>query len=320
MLLSASAPGVMVLTGASGFIGSALLEAALCQGWQVRVLTRSSANWTRQHPLIEVFEGDLAVDQDWSPLVAGADVVVNAAAEILQDHLMHQVNVAGPLNLLRAAVRARVGRWVQLSSVGAYGPVHAGLVTEQWPDQPVGTYETTKTEFDRALKAACQPSGTQYCIVRPSNVYGPNMRNQSIRQMIQMIRRGWFVWMGPPGASANYVHVDDVVSATLLCMSHPNAANQTYIVSAWASIEDMVQAIASQAGVSLPTIRLNLRVAMGAAKLFQKWRDWPLTMSRIRALSSRSKYATEKIERELGWHASVSVAQGMQQMTMANSQ
>ena len=316
---SDSSSGVMVLTGASGFIGSVLLEAALCQGWRVRVLTRSSAKWTRQHPLLEVFEGDLAVDQDWSPLVAGADVVVNAAAEIVQDHVMHQVNVAGPLNLLHAAVRAGVRRWVQLSSVGAYGPVNAGRVTEQWPDQPVGVYETTKTEFDQALKAACQSGGTQYCIVRPSNVYGPNMRNQSIRQMIQMIRRGWFVWMGPPGASANYVHVNDVVSATLLCMSHSNAANQTYIVSAWASIEDMVQAIASQAGVSLPTIRLNLHVAMGAARLFQKWRGWPLTMSRIRALSSRSKYATEKIESELGWHVSVSVAQGMKQMTMANS-
>lgn len=240
MSCSASAPSVLVLTGASGFIGSALLDAALCQGWRVRVLTRNSTKWTRQHPLLEVFEGDLAVDQDWSPLMAGADVVVNAAAEIAQEHVMHLVNVTGPLNLLHAAVDAGVGRWVQLSSVGAYGPVHVGLVTEQWPNQPVGAYETTKTEFDRALKAACLSGSTQYCIVRPSNVYGPNMRNQSIRQMIHMIRKGWFEFMGSPGASANYVHVYDVVSATLLCMSHPKAANQIYIVSAWASIEDMV--------------------------------------------------------------------------------
>jgi nucleoside-diphosphate-sugar epimerase len=316
---SASAPGVLVLTGASGFIGSALLDAALCQGWRVRVLTRSAANWTRHHPLLEVFEGDLAVPQDWSRLVIGSDLVVNAAAEILQDHLMDQVNVTGPLNLLHAAVRAGVGRWVQLSSVGAYGPVHAGQVTEQWPDQPVGAYETTKTEFDRALKAACLSGSTQYCIVRPSNVYGPNMRNQSIHQMIHMIRKGWFVFMGSPGASANYVHVDDVVNATSLCMSHPKAANQTYIVSAWDSIENMVQAIALNAGVTCPNKRLNLRMAVYAAKLFQKWPGWPLTLSRIRALSSRSRYATEKIESELGWRASVSVAQGMKQMTMAKS-
>jgi nucleoside-diphosphate-sugar epimerase len=266
-----------------------------------------------------VFEGDLTVPQDWSPLVIGADVVVNAAAEIAQDHALYQVNVTGPLNLLHAAVEAGVERWVQLSSVGAYGPVEAGLVTEHWPDLPVGAYETTKTDFDRALKTACLSGSTQYCIVRPSNVYGPNMRNQSIRQMIHMIRRGWFVFMGSPGASANYVHVDDVVSATLLCMSHPRAANHTYIVSAWASIEDMVQAIASHLGVTCPSKRLNLRLALCTAKLFQKWPGWPLTLSRIRALSTRSQYATEKIESELGWRVSVSVAEGMKQMTMAKS-
>ena len=312
-------PGVLVLTGASGLIGEPLMRAALDQGWRVRVLTRRPAEWSFKHLRLTVFAGDVAQSHDWAALVASAQVVVNAAAEINQAAAMHQVNVVGPLALLKAATEAGVKRWVQLSSVGAYGPVLEGVVTEQWPNRPVGPYETTKTEFDIALKLACEASGMQYTIVRPSNVYGMQMRNQSIHQLVRMVGRGLFVFIGPPGASANYVYVDDVVSATLLCMTHPKAAGQTYIVSTWATMEEMVQAIAEGLGVKCPSKRLDLRLAQWAASVLGHWPRWPLTPSRVQALSSRSHYATTKIETELGWKAQVSVAYGMQQMAKAKA-
>lgn len=301
-----------LLTGASGLIGSAFLGWALNQGWTVRVLTRRPNDWPSQAGL-EVFEGDLTNTKDWEGAVQGVQVVVHAAAEIKDPSLMPLVNVEEPCRLFGAAIKAGVKRWVQLSSVGAYGPVHSGVVTEEWLDRPVGPYEASKTDFDEVLKHAANIHGIEVCIVRPSNVYGPDMRNQSIRQMINAIRKGLFAFIGPFGASANYVHVDDVVQALALCVERPEAANQTYIVSAWAPIEDMVSGLAAGAGISPPKRRISLPMAKCLAVLFQWIPRWPLNMNRVMALSTRSRYSTEKIECELGWRLSVSVKEGMRQ-------
>jgi nucleoside-diphosphate-sugar epimerase len=257
--------------------------------------------------------GDFASVNDWNQAVNGVDVVVHAAAEIKDPALMPVVNVLGPERLLQAAVNAGVKRWVQLSSVGAYGPVHAGVVTEEWLDQASGPYEASKTEFDDLLKHESNIHGIEVCIVRPSNVYGPGMRNQSIGQMIHAIRKGLFAFIGPSGASANYVHVDDVVQALALCVERPQAAHQNYIVSAWATMEDMVSGLAAGAGIAPPKRRIFLPMAKCFAVLFQWIPRWPLTMSRVQALSTRSRYSTEKIERELGWRLSVPVKEGMRQ-------
>ena len=303
---------LMLLTGASGFIGAAFLKRALAMGWHVRVLTRKSNNWPSQ-PRLEVVEGDLASTQDWSRVVAGVHVIVHTAAEIKDPALMQTVNVLGPTELLHAAINAGVKRWVQLSSVGAYGVVQEGVVSEEWRDYPSGPYEVSKSKFDEILRKMSSSEGINICILRPSNVYGPGMRNQSIWHLTKAMQRGVFAFIGPPGASANYVHVDDVVQALGLCVEQPPAGHQIYIVSAWATMEDMVGGLAAGAGIAPPRHRMWLLLAKCLAGLFEWLPRWPLTLSRVQAMSSRSRYNTEKIEHELGWRLSVPVEEGMKQ-------
>lgn len=310
MLSNLDSPPVLLISGASGFIGAAFLKHALASGWRVRVITRKPNAWPVKCGL-EVFEGDLATTQNWSQAVRDVQVILHAAAEIKDAVSMPVVNVQGPMRLLKAAVQSGVKRWVQLSSVGAYGTVRDGVVTEDWPDSPVGPYEVSKVDFDLALKQSAIHNGLEVCIVRPSNVYGPNMRNQSIQQLLNIIRKGWFAYIGPVGASANYVHVDDVVQALALCVAHPKAANQTYIVSAWATMEEMVKALANGAGLKPPQTRVNLKLATWLAEVLQRWPVWPLSISRVHALSVRSCYSTQKIENDLGWKLSVPVIEGM---------
>jgi nucleoside-diphosphate-sugar epimerase/glycosyltransferase involved in cell wall biosynthesis len=306
-------PGLVALTGASGFIGKVLLAQLLAAGWKVRVLTREPHKWEASDSL-DVFAGDLLETRDWSRFLAGVDVVVHAAAEIRRSHLMDAVNVQGPERLLRAALAAGVRRWVQLSSVGAYGPSVSGWVTEHTPEHPVGPYEKTKTLFDHLLREMSKQTHLQVCIVRPSNVYGPEMVNQSLFQMMRMVRRGWFAYLGPTGASANYVHVNDVASALLLCVESPQAAGQTYNVSDWTTLENMVQAMAKGMNVSAPTRRLSLGMTLLVARCLQWIPRWPLTVGRVRAMSSRVRYSTEAITKELGWHVSMPVVRGMQEL------
>ncbi len=309
--------GLVAVTGASGFIGKVLLAQLLSAGWKVRVLTREPQKWI-ESASVDVFAGDLVETHNWSGFLLGVDVVIHAAAEIRRCEVMMAVNVQGPERLLNAALAAGVRRWVQLSSVGAYGPFFEGCVDELTPERPLGPYEKTKTLFDQLLRVAAKQSQLQVCIVRPSNVYGPGMVNQSLFQMMNMIRRGWFAYMGPAGASANYVHVDDVVSALLLCAALPQAAGKTYNVSDWTSIEEMVEAMARGMGVSAPTRRLSLGLMMLMARSLQWLPRWPLTVARVRAMSGRARYSTQQIEQDLGWRVSVPVVQGMQELSAKN--
>lgn len=306
-------PRKLLLTGASGFIGSAFLSHALNAGFDVRVLTRKPEIW-KTHPRLQVVEGDLSQPSDWSYALNGVEVVVHAAAELRDPALMNVVNVSGALRLFDAASRAGVKRWVQLSSVGAYGPVLTGVVTEDWPENPDGPYEVSKSNFDRMLREMNHAHEIEFCIVRPSNVYGVSMRNNSIQQMLDVMERNLFAFIGPEGATANYVHVQDVVQALDLCVSHPKAVNQTFIVSDWATMEEMVGALAAGAGLTSPSRRVPLPFAMLVARMMRWWPGWPLTQGRVRAMSLRSRYDTAKIEKELGWKLTMPIKEGMREL------
>ena len=306
--------GVLVLTGASGLIGDRLLRVALDQGWHVRALTRRPSEWTLIHSRLEVFTGDIAQPNDWATLTQGANVVVNVAAEIRCPNVMYEVNVVGPLGMLKAAISSGVEQWVQLSSVGAYGPVVSGLVTENCRDKPFGVYESTKTEFDAVLRKITSITNLKHTIIRPSIVYGPGMRNHSLNQMMALLRKGWFVFIGSKGSSANYVHVDDVVQAVILSLLKPAAANQTYIVSDWATMEDMVAAMIEGLQAKLPTFRVPFSWAFIVARCLSWLPKWPLTPNRLKALTNRSRYCTKKIEQELGWVVTKPIKLGMKQL------
>jgi len=302
----------LFLTGATGFIGSHFLQHALGQGFEVRALTRNP-NFVADQDNLQWHEGDLAVEQNWVEQLKSIDVVVHMAAEVSEDAVMQSVNLEGSVRLLNAAIEVGVRRWVQLSSVGVYGVVRDGVVDEYWDHNPSALYENTKADFDVALIEASKWSGLEVCILRPSNVYGPGMRNQSIKQMLTVIRKNLFLFIGPEGASANYVHVQDVVQALALCVSHPKAANKTYIVSAWATMEKLVGGLAEGAGLANPFLRIPLWVAVLFANATQWCRFSPLTMGRVFAISGRSRYNTEKIENELGWKLTIPVKEGMRE-------
>lgn len=313
-----SSTRVMLLTGASGFIGSEYLKHALATGWKVRVLTRDPAKYSQSND-IEIFEGDFATCNDWKQAIQDVDVVVNLAAELNDVDQMMDVNFFGPSRLLDAAIKLGVKRWIQMSSVGAYGPVSSGVVNEDCLDRPVGPYEVSKVLFDSELKERAAQCSMKFCIIRPSNVYGKNMRNKSIFHLMNMISKGWFMFIGPFGASANYVHVDDVVQALDLCVTNPRAMNTTYIVSAWATMETMINSLASGMDVIKPRRRVNLYAAKLLAYLLQSWASWPLTVNRVNALSSRSKYSTKRIEDHLDWKVNVSVESGMNKFAKETS-
>lgn len=305
---------IVAITGGTGFIGKRLVLRHLAAGDTVRVLTRRPPNNIALPETVHLYHENLTGNADnLISFTDRADVLYHCAGEIKNEGCMPAVHVAGTKNLLDAAI-GRIGRWVQLSSVGVYGPQSSGIVTEKTPWNPVGIYETTKTESDELVIKAGNEGLIEFSILRPSNVYGQDMPNQSLFKMISTINKGLFFFIGKPGASANYIHVDNVVDALIRCGKMPEAKGQIYNLSDHCTLENFVSIISKSLKKPAPTlrlpeslIRLLVRSVSGVPRI-------PLTLSRIDALTNRCVYSYEKIERELGYSHVVSIEDGLRQL------
>lgn len=306
---------VVAITGGTGFIGRHLVARHVACGDTVRYLTRCKVSKTIAGAIAYV--GDLCAPETLRDFVRDADVLYHCAAELYDMARMRETNVNGTVNLIDAAA-GEVGRWVQLSSTGVYGVVQTGDVRESSPVRPGNPYECSKADADALLQEAARTRGLSCVLLRPSNVYGVDMPNQSLFQLIRMIDKGLFFFIGPRGAVANYIHVENVVDALKLCAEAELRANASaYIVSDHCPLEVFVGSIAAQLGRRAPVLRLPLPLARAAASMFGKVPGFPLKPSRVAALSSRACYQSERIELDLGYCHRVSVESGLEELVGA---
>jgi len=297
------------VTGASGFIGKLLCRALVAQGCQVVVLSRRE---DLDIPGVVVCKGDLTAGPDnLATFVEGLDILYHCAGELKSEALMYPLHVSGTRALLAAVCSSiqRTGRtlhWVQLSSVGAYGPGQqaanqARRIDESCNPQPVGEYEVTKTLADESLLAvaAIEPR-LSYTLIRPSIVIAASMPNQSFFQFAHAVRRRLFFYIGEGNAVATYVHVDDVVRALLNCLGCEQAKNKTFILSNDCTQRELVGAIAAYYGVKPPVLVLPEKPLRILVRLLPARRS-PLTQDRIDALVRRTQYCTDHAADVLGF-------------------
>ena len=307
---------IISVTGGSGFIGRRLVDVLCRQGHSVKMLSRH--NTLQVVPGAHVEKGDLATkDCPLDEFVEKCDVVFHCAGEIRNEGLMRSLHVDATQRLIEAVLNeasktGRVIHWVQLSSVGAYGPPSGKansdrVVTEETDNRPIGEYEITKTISDDLVVQACESGLMTYSIVRPSNVFGENMTNQSLRGLGNMIRKRMFFYIGKPGAIATYVHIDDVVEVLLRCGIDPRARGGVFNISNDCLLEEMVNGIAIALSVTPPRIRLPENFVRVAVALVTKIYSIPLTQKRINALISRTRYPCDKLESELDYKPKIYV-------------
>jgi nucleoside-diphosphate-sugar epimerase len=304
---------IIAVTGGTGFIGRHLIARHLARGDEVRYLTR--------HTPEKVIAGACAVIGDLTssidelrPFVQDVDVLYHCAAELHDATKMQQTNVLGTQNLLTAA-SGTVKRWVQLSSTGVYGSKPAHDVNEDTALNPMNAYEVSKAAADELVYTAMNEQGLQGVVLRPSNIYGVNMPNQSLFQLINMIKRGLFFFIGARGAMVNYIHVENVIDALVLCGTATLPANgRTYIVSDVCTLEEFVAIIAAALGVPCPKKRLPELLVRSVARLADTLPRFPLRSSRVDALTYRHRYKTERIEAELGYRHTISMSEGISEL------
>jgi nucleoside-diphosphate-sugar epimerase len=304
---------IIAITGGTGFIGHKLVMRHLELGDEVRVLSRRPHEKSSLPDSVRWYYGNLSKSADLHLFVNHADILYHCAGEILDTPNMKSIHVDGTERLIHAAT-GRIGRWIQLSSVGAYGQHPLGLISEETSLNPKGEYEVTKVQSDKLVTDAAKDGAFHSIILRPSIVYGNEMTNGSLFNLIAWIQRGRFFFIGKPGASANYIHVDNVVKALLLCGETEHVNGQIYNLSDYRSLEDFVGIISYALGRVPPNLRIPESPVRGLIKLLSWMPSIPLTSSRINALTSFTVYQNSKIEQELNYHHEISMEDGLTQL------
>ena len=299
----------VAITGGTSFIGKNLVKTLLNRGNEVRVLTRRHADATSAFQGASSYRGDICHQIEPS-FLRGVDTLYHLAAELGNPAQMESVNIQGTANLLSAAAKAGVRRWIQLSSIGVYGPPRELLVTEETAPAPGNEYERTKLASDRLIEEVCERSGMDYVILRPSNVIGAEMKNGSFFALVKAVSRGRYFFIGPPGAIATYVHVEDVVRALVACQDAPRGG--VYNLSSDCTWEALIERISSVLGIRSPRMRipaLPLRLVIGA---LEGHMQLPLTSGRLASLTNRTRYSSDRIIQELGFSFAKPMPEGVE--------
>lgn len=303
----------IAITGATGFIGKRLVKHYEESGAVVHILSRKCLPNTPSNTRVFNFDLTTCQYEDLIPFVADCDVLYHCAAELNDSSKMVQVNEVGTQKLFQAA-KNRIGRWVQLSSVGVYGRPRTGIIDEAYPPSPQNDYEKSKLAADIWLTKAAATASMALTIVRPSTVFANDMPNQSLFQMIRKIQQGQFIYIGSRQAQMNYVHADDVLAALILCGHHPQAAGKTYIVSEHITIANFVDTLASQLHCARPWIVLPEGLARALTAIFKGKAFFPLTPSRIDAMTNQSLFSDTHLRTQLGFVPNVTLEKGLRQL------
>lgn len=230
---------MILVTGGSGFVGSALLQRLLLDGFEVRASARSSLSaelkGVQRHPI-----HDMTGSTDWCAALRGVQAVVHCAARV---HVMHddvtnplkayrEVNVSGTLNLARQAAQAGVRRFVFVSSIKVNGEATQPgqpFTADDLPS-PLDPYGVSKLEAEQGLRDIEAQTGMDVVIVRPPLVYGPGVK-ANFAAMMRWVARGIFLPLGAIHNARSMVALDNLVDLLVTCLKRPEAAGQSFLVS-----------------------------------------------------------------------------------------
>jgi len=306
-------PRVLV-TGGQGFVGKALAARVLAHGLTVRVSSRQKPPHS-DHRIECVQTTDLSAQTDWLSAVQEIDAVVHCAARV---HVMRDteadpltafrgVNVESTLNLARQAAAAGVKRFVFISSVKVNGEsTEPGRAfTEADAPNPRDAYGLSKHEAEQGLCQFAVDTGMEVVIIRPPLVYGPGVK-ANFASLMRAVQRGWPLPLGVVHNQRSLIALDNLVDFIITCITHPKAANQTFLISDGQDLSttELVRGMAQAAGVPARLLPVPVWALQAAGKLLGKGEA-------VQRLCGNLQVDSSKARRLLGWNPPVSVDEGL---------
>jgi nucleoside-diphosphate-sugar epimerase len=316
----------LLVTGATGLIGSHLVERLDTRGYDLRVLVRSTSNVELLRDLgVELAYGDVRDYPAVRRAVRGVDVVYHLAG-VMRDWATRQlfldVNLGGTEHVCRACVAEGVGRLIHTSSVAATGMEDfPGVKDESAPllSNPRGQhpYCYSKAQGERVVRRYARENGLQVTVLRPSYTYGPRELNVGIYIVARLLQRRLYLL---PGNGHNYhqmIYVADVARGMELALQ-AQAIGQTYIlVGPRTTAREVYSALARAMGrrdvIYVPkalgwALGILLKAIFGVVRAK---RPPLITPFRLGVLANNHAWDGSKAEQELGFRCRVRLEEGM---------
>lgn len=307
-----------LVTGSTGFIGSAVAARLAAMGASVRGLSRDPQKAAASP--YQVYVGDIRELSSIRPAFEGIDIVVHSAAlvsERANPEDLHRVNVDGVKNVLAASRDAGVKRIVHVSSCAVYGSPQVFGVDERTPLKEAGSpYHVSKVQAERAIRAWVSRSDLELVIARPSQVYGPGSEPFTIRPMRAILSGRMFLIDGGRFLFKP-VFIDNLVEGLIRCATHPEAPSQAFNLTDGYSIpwRILFGAYAHMAGVdrlpSLPYPAAWLLALAFEAQAALAGEPANINRRAIQSLRSMNSFSNRKAVTKLGWEPEVGLEGGL---------
>ncbi|TKA89444.1 NAD-dependent epimerase/dehydratase family protein [Guyparkeria sp. SB14A] len=301
------AVGRLAVTGANGFIGSALVPALRERNVDVVSLVRCDGGVGDR----ELSVGDIGPLTNWSEALCGVDTVIHTAALAHGRGLSYaellEVNVEGTLCLARQMVGCGARRLVYLSSIGVLGAETTGVAfTETDPLSPHNPYARSKAEAEIALREVARATGLEVVIVRPPLVHGPGAPG-NFGRLLRWMERGLPMPLGAvQGNRRSLVGIENLVDFLAVSAAHPDAAGQTFHVADAESVStaDLLHRLGNLLGSPARLWPVPPRLLTWSAQVFGK-----------REMATQLTHSLEvdisKAARFLGWEPPLSIDEGL---------
>ncbi len=307
----------LLVTGASGFIGSKLVVELVRRGHAVRALVRpSSSRKGLVDERITLVVGDVTDPGSLRDAVRGCEGIFHLAGYARNwapdRAAFFDFNVGGTRNLLAAAQGAGITKVVVTSTIVTFGPTPPGVVADETTTRSTSffftAYEESKTTAEReALARAAE--GLPVVIVNPTRVYGPGKLTEanSVTVMLDLYDRGRFPFLLAGGRNVgNYALVDDVVGGHILAMEKGRVGERYILGGENASLAGLFDLVDEVAGRRHLRVSLPGRLALAYSAVEQRKAEWfgaypRITPGWIETFLRDWAYSPAKAQRELGY-------------------
>ncbi len=295
------------ISGGAGFLGLHLARRLLAEGHTVRTLDVMPLDDVELERSVEELRGDVRDRERVRELVAGADVVVHAAAALpiqASRASIRSVNVGGTENVLRAARDAGARRVVFISSTAVYGVPEKHPIEEDDPLVGVGWYGESKIDAE----ALCRVAAVETTIVRPKTFIGPE-RLGVFEILFDWIREGRRIYILGKGYNRyQLLAVEDLVDAIVRVATVPEAAGETFNIGAteFGTVRSDLQALIDHAGSSSRLRPVPAKPAEVALRALELLRVSPLAEWHYKTAHKDSFVDVSRAQRVLGWQPRLS--------------
>ena len=302
----------ILILGGRGFVGKNLLSRIDCTQNSVTIISRKNFFSKAKITIADLTSDHLKINN-----LINFDIIFNCSGELKDKVKMDQLHIKAQKKMIgflskECLRKKKKVRWVQVSSIGVFGFKNKNeniVIDEESIKNPSNYYEKTKLESEKILILGAN-NFFEYIILRPSTIYGKDMKSDFIFKLNHFIKRGLFFYINSKETLFNMIHIKDVCDALILC-AKKSKKNQDFNLSCNYELKEIVKIICEFNKIKQPRFVFRKNLVNFIIKFLRNIINLSLNERIVDILSSKKIFKSSKIENLLGFKSSKKLKEGI---------